>query len=138
MRGFLILLILLGFPVLDIFSLVRLSEIIGGWWLAWVLASALLGWLLIRGEGMRMPLKLVGALQSGHSLSFALLDSFRTILAGLLLIFPGVASDLLAVILLLLPRPRAQTREAAPAANEEIIIEGEWRRENEQHKIGPH
>lgn len=130
MRAFLILAILLGFPAVEIFSLIRLSELIGWWWLAWVLADVVVGWSLVRAGGVELPLRLFAALQSGHSLSLALLDGFRTVLAGLLLIFPGLFSDLLAVILLLLPRPRPR----APSVDDGVI-EGEWRRESESDRI---
>lgn len=132
MRAFFLLFILLGFPVLEIFSLIRLSEWIGWWWLAWVLADAVLGWALVRAGGSEVPLRLFAALNSGHSLSFALLDSFRVVLAGLLFIFPGLFSDLLALILLLLPRSRRRT---VPGPADDGVIEGEWHRETGQDRI---
>ena len=59
-----------------------------------------------------------------------MLDSLRTLFAGVLLIFPGVVSDFIALVLLLLPRPKAiRTNNPAP---EEIIIEGEWQREDDK------
>ena len=45
-------------------------------------------------------------------------------MAGLLLIFPGVVSDGLALLLLIWPRP------PAPAAPDSDVIEGEYRRED--------
>jgi len=131
MYGFLILIILLGFPALEIFVLVRLAEL-AGWWLgAWLLAAALAGWALIRGESAAIPARLFRGLQSGHSPSLAMLFSLRYLLAGLLLIFPGVISDALALALLLLPRPPAR-REAGTAPADGRVIEGEWRREDER------
>jgi UPF0716 family protein affecting phage T7 exclusion len=48
----------------------------------------------------------------------------------LLLIFPGVVSDAVALVLLLLPRPKAiRTHNPTP---EETIIEGEWQREEDK------
>lgn len=126
MRGSLILFILLGFPVLEIFTLVQLADVIGWWLLAWVIASALAGALLLREAGFAIPARLFAALQAGHSLNFALLDSFRTVAAGVLLIFPGVISDFLALILLLLPHPKV-SRPASPPPKDGGAIEGEWR-----------
>jgi UPF0716 protein FxsA len=133
MRPFLLLFILLGFPVLEIFSLIRLSELIGWWWLAWVLVDVVLGVALIRAGGFEMPVRLFAALNGSQSPTLALFDSFRTVLAGLLLIFPGLFSDLLALVLLLLPRPRVR---AARGPADDGVIEGEWRRETEQDRIG--
>lgn len=129
MRGSLILFILLGFPVLEIFTLVRLADAIGWWLLAWVLASALTGALLLREGGFAIPLRLFAALQAGHSINVALLAGFRTIAAGLLLIFPGVISDFLALILLLLPTQKP-LRGNAPVRPDDGVIEGEWREAN--------
>ena len=53
--------------------------------------------------------------------------SARTVLAGLLLIFPGVVSDLIALTLLLLPRPQAVEPVRRPRPNR-TLIEGEFRR----------
>lgn len=131
MRGFLILFILLGFPALEIYVMVRLSDTIGWWLLPWLLSSAVLGGWLVREAGAMVPLKLFAALQSGHSPILALLFSFRTVLAGLLLIFPGVVSDFIALILLLLPGPKIR----APAAANDEVIEGEWTRVNERDKL---
>ena len=57
----------------------------------------------------------------------ALTDSARTVLAGILLIFPGVVSDLIALTLLLLPGPRV-VAEPAPRREHGTFIEGEFRR----------
>ncbi|MEW5943988.1 MAG: FxsA family protein [Pseudomonadota bacterium] len=126
MRTALILFILLGFPVLEIFTLVQLADLIGWWLLAWVVGSALAGGLLLREAGFAIPARLFAALQAGHSLNFALLDSFRTVLAALLLIFPGVVSDFLALILLLLPHPKP-SRPSSQMPGNDGVIEGEWR-----------
>lgn len=131
MRFLLILLILLGFPALEIYASARVAEIIGWWLLPWLLASAIVGGWLVREAGAMVPLRLFAALQSGHSLSLALLLGFRSVLAGLLLIFPGVVSDLLAVILLLLPHPKSAMTTAA----NDGVIEGEWRQVNERDKL---
>lgn len=132
MRGLLILSILLGFPVLEFYASARVAELIGWWLLPWLIASAVAGSWLIRQAGLVIPARLFAALQSGHSLNFALLDSFRTLFAGLLLIFPGVASDCIALLLLLLPHPKV----TMPSAANDDVIEGEWTQvNNERDKL---
>lgn len=133
MQGFLILLILLGFPALEIYVLAKLAGTFGWWLLLWLLAAAALGGWLVREAGATLPLRLLAALQSGHSPSLALLFGFRTVLAGLLLIFPGVVSDFLALLLLLLPQPKAPRRPAA--AEDGGIIEGDWKRVDEHDRL---
>lgn len=133
MRGLIILFILLGFPTLEIYVLIKLSDSIGWWLLLWLLSSAVLGGWLLREAGIMVPQRLFAALQSGHSLSLALLFSFRTVLAGLLLIFPGIVSDVLALLLLLLPHPKAPRPPAA--ANDENVIEGDWERVDDRDRL---
>lgn len=131
MRTLLILLILLGFPALEIYVLAKLAGTVGWWLLPWLLSSALVGGWLVREAGAMLPLRLFAALQAGHSPSFSLLIGFRTVLAGILLIFPGVVSDFLALILLLLPHPKANM----PRAANDDVIDGEWRQVNEHDKL---
>jgi UPF0716 family protein affecting phage T7 exclusion len=55
------------------------------------------------------------------------------VFAGLLLIFPGVVSDLIAITLLLLPGPRtarhsSHRRPAGGSLGDGVLIEGEFRR----------
>ncbi|MFN3397562.1 MAG: FxsA family protein [Sulfurimicrobium sp.] len=104
MRVLLILFILLGFPALEIFVLAKLAGIIGWWLLLWLILSAFVGWTLIQEEKLAMFGRLFSALQSGQPLGYAMLDSMRTLLAGVLLIFPGVVSDVMALVLLIRPQ----------------------------------
>ena len=115
MRVLLVLFILLGFPALEIFVLAKLAGVIGWWLLLWLILSAFAGWTLIQEEKLAVFGRLFSSLQSGQPLGYAMLDSLRTLLAGVLLIFPGVVSDVMALVLLLLPRPKA-SRTAQPGA----------------------
>ncbi len=63
----------------------------------------------------------------GGDIIGSLLDSGRRLLAGILLIFPGVISDVIALLLLISRRP--------PTGGETVVrdngvIEGEFRRED--------
>lgn len=133
MRGLLFLIILLGFPALEIYVLIELSGFFGWWLLLLLLSGVALGSRLIQEAGATVPQRLFAALQSGHSLSLALLFGFRTVLAGLLLIFPGIVSDFLALILLLLPAPKTPVPPAA--ANDENVIEGDWERIDDRDRL---
>lgn len=138
MRGLLVLTILLAFPVLEIFTLVRLADLVGWWLLVWLLLAGGLGISLVRDAGFGAPLRLLAALQSGKSLGASLFYGFIPLLAGILLIFPGVVSDAVAFILLLLQvsAPR-QTPPASKDGAEDGVIEGEWRQVDEVHKRLP-
>lgn len=127
MRLLLILIILLGFPLAELAVLIRLSGQYGWWVGAYLLFAALLGWSLIRGERLAVFGRMYHITQNGHSPLMALLTSARRFLAGMLLIFPGVISDAIAVLILLIPFPNPARRTRAATDD---VIEGEWRRED--------
>ena len=124
----LLLAILLGFPLLEAVVLVRLSHLFGWWVLAWVLLSACAGMALIKEARFALVARLAAGLAEGQFSINALTRSARTVVAGLLLIFPGVVSDLIAVTLLLLPVPRVASDVAARRRTPGALIEGEFRR----------
>jgi UPF0716 protein FxsA len=121
--------ILLGFPLLEALVLVRLSETLGWWVLAWVVLAACAGMALIKEARFAMLARLAAGFAQGSFSIVALTDSARTVLAGILLIFPGVVSDLIALTLLLLPGPRVVMTDSAVRRRVHAApIEGEFRR----------
>ena len=124
----LLMAILLGFPLLEAVVLVRLADTLGWWILAWVVLAACAGMALIKEARFAMLARLAAGLAKGEFPIVALTDSARTVVAGILLIFPGVVSDLIALTLLLLPRPRFVSDSAARREAEGSLIEGEFRR----------
>ena len=119
---------LLGFPLAEAVVLVRLSSIFGWWMLAWVVLAALAGMALIKEARFAMVARLAAGLSSGKFSIAALTDSARTVIAGLLLIFPGVISDVIALVVLLWPSPRVAMEPAVRRASQGTLIEGEFRR----------
>ena len=144
---FLIIGILMGFPLLEgalLYILAAGPSGHGGWVLAWLGFSAIAGVVLIKQARFSLISRLAGALSQGQFSLAAFIDSFRTVLAGLLLIFPGVISDVMALALLLIPvrepafepvRPRAGRNRAYGSGKTDSTrdmtgaIEGEFRRE---------
>jgi UPF0716 protein FxsA len=125
---FLLLGILLGFPLLEVVVLVRLSEVLGWWILAWVVLAACAGIALIKEARFAMLARLAAGLTEGQFAITALTDSARTVVAGLFLIFPGVVSDLIALTLLLLPGPKAIVHTGSMRDFGGSVIDGEYRR----------
>jgi UPF0716 protein FxsA len=125
---FLLMAILLGFPLLEAVVLVRLSQTLGWWVLAWMVLAACAGMALIKEARFAMLARLAAGLARGEFPIVALTDSARTVVAGILLIFPGVVSDLIALTLLLLPGPRLVSDSASRREAEGSLIEGEFRR----------
>lgn len=125
MRMLLISLILLAFPVLEVLLLVELASRLGWWLLGYLLLSAGFGVALIREERIVVFGRFVQTLQQGRHPILALLTSAKKMIAGVLLILPGVLSDVAALVLLLLPVPAVRR-----APIDDGVIEGQWRRED--------
>jgi UPF0716 protein FxsA len=92
--------------------------------------------LLIRLEKLVWAFRVATSLREERSPIGALLASARSVVAGLLLIFPGVLSDLLALAVLLWPLPKGQRFEGA-RPGETGAIEGEYRREPRNDRLPP-
>lgn len=129
---FLIFAILLAFPFVEIAVLIELSQRYGWWVLAYLLIIGYLGIQLIRSEKDLIAVRMFQQMGAGGNPVSAMFSTARNMFAGVLLLIPGVISDVIAVILLLMPAnantPGAQKNGAfyaRPSANDEVI-EGEF------------
>lgn len=133
--------IAVAIPALEIVGIYLVGSRIGlGLTLLWLVAAMLLGAAVIREEQASFMPRLQQAMAQGQA-PFALLwASGRRFLAGVLLIVPGPFSDVVALLLLLWPRPKLAPSAREPDepmqperprrdANGEVI-EGEFRRED--------
>lgn len=125
MRLLILLAILLAFPVLEVVLMIQLAERFGWGLLGYLIFAAVCGWLLIQDERWVAFGRMAETLREGHHPVRALLTSAKKIVAGILLILPGVLSDVIAIVILLIPAPRMKQR----VEQDETVIEGEWRRE---------
>ena len=130
---FLLLLILLAFPVAEIWALISLAEIYGWWLLVYLIAVSLLGIRLIQEEKSLILGRLMQGVMQGGSVGRGIFSGAKNMIAGILLIIPGVITDAIALVLLLMPTPTAQKspkqRANKQAANDDVI-EGEFTRED--------
>jgi len=124
----LLLVILLGFPLLEAVVLVRLSQTLGWWVLAWVVLAACAGMALIKEARFALVARLAAGLAQGQFNINALTDSARVVIAGLLFIFPGIISDLIAITLLLMPSRNVASDPITSRKSGGTLIEGEFRR----------
>ncbi|MFN3593092.1 MAG: FxsA family protein [Thiobacillaceae bacterium] len=118
-----------GLPALELVGIYPIWQTIGAWTLAWLALAAAAGVWLLRREHRDFLPRLAQTLALGHTPLGVLLASFRRVIAALLLIFPGLVSDALALILLAWPGgrpPRPRASGPRPAADD--VIEGEYRR----------
>lgn len=111
----LLVLLLIGMPLLELYVLVRVGQVIGAAWtiLLLVAASVVGGWL-IRREGSRAWRALSEALASGRVPTRELADGALIVLAGALMLSPGFVTDVFA-LLLILPVTRPLARRALTA-----------------------
>jgi len=75
---------------------------------------------------------MLSTLQSGAHPIASLFTSGRVLLAGGLLVFPGFISDIIALVLLLLPGTWMKRGPIPRAANDDVL-EGEFRRETDDN-----
>lgn len=100
---YLLLGIVLGFPVADLYTTVRVAQWTGVPMWLWLACSTLAGLSLLRSERLAFRAATVAAMHGEQSLLRGLVDSGRKVLAALLLLLPGVMSDVMALLLLALP-----------------------------------
>lgn len=126
------LIALLAFPVAEIWILIALSQQYGWWVLLYLVAMIVLGLQLIRDEKLMFSGRMMQHLNQGGNPIKAIFGSARNIIAGILLVIPGVMTDLIAVVLLIIPvnkDAQKMPKHTQKAANDDVI-EGEYRRED--------
>jgi UPF0716 protein FxsA len=131
----LLLFILLAFPIAEIWLLIDLAEVYG-WWLGlYLVLVTYLGWRLIQEEKQLLAGRMMQTLMQSPSPNLSILGGLKNLLAGILLVIPGVMTDLIAVLLLLIPTAKPLKRspfqdEASSKSANDDVIEGEYTRED--------
>jgi UPF0716 protein FxsA len=128
---FVVLVILLAFPAADVYVTSRLARWTGVPLWIWLAGSFLLGLLLLRNERIQFRARTVAALHGEQPILRGVLDSGRKVLAAFLLILPGIASDLMALVLLALPMNVGRRFEPQPQYAGRVprdAIDGDYRR----------
>ncbi|MGE5149204.1 MAG: FxsA family protein [Rhodospirillaceae bacterium] len=127
--------IVLIFPFLDLYVTARFARWTGVPIWFWLVSSAVAGMWLMRTERVEFRARTVAAMHGEYPLLRGLVDSGRKVAAALLFILPGVLSDVLGLLLLLLPinqrggfGPEPVTAGRSRYRPSETL-EGDWRRE---------
>ena len=101
-----------GVPLLEIYVLVQVGQVIGAWWtILLLIVMSVLGTLLIRREGGRAWRALTEALRTGRMPARELADGALILVGGTLMLTPGFVTDAFG-ILLILPMTRPLARRA--------------------------
>lgn len=101
---------LVGMPLLEIYVLVQVGQVIGAWWtIGLLLVMSVLGTMLVRREGARAWRALTEALHTGRMPARELADGALILVGGALLLAPGFVTDAFGMLLILpLTRPVAR------------------------------
>ena len=92
---------LIAFPLLEIIVLVQVGGQIGFWWtLALILMTAILGMAIIVQNGTNAAIRVQQAMQRGEPPLAPMVDSAMVVVAGVLLVTPGVLADTLGLLML--------------------------------------
>jgi UPF0716 protein FxsA len=106
----LLLAVVVGLPLLELYVIILVGEAIGALWTAVALvATSLLGVRLVRSQGRAVMRDFAAAIGAGRPPARAALDGALVFVGGTLLIVPGFVTDVLGA-LLLAPPTRALTR----------------------------
>jgi UPF0716 protein FxsA len=125
------LVIVLGFPLIDLYATVRIAQWTGVPVVVWLGLAAIAGFCLLRNERLAFRANTVAAMHGEQLLLRGLFDSGRKVLAGVLLILPGILSDVMALALLALRfnlGPQYAPRAAGGGFRRRKSLDGEYRR----------
>jgi UPF0716 protein FxsA len=100
--GWLLLVAFVAVPIVEIYVLIQVGQVIGPWWtILLLIADSILGTWLIRREGGRAWRALRAALDSGRMPASELADGALILIGGTLMLTPGFVTDAFGILLIL-------------------------------------
>jgi UPF0716 protein FxsA len=100
--GWLLLIVFVVVPIVEIYVLIQVGQVIGPWWtILLLIADSILGTWLIRREGGRAWQALRTALDSGRMPAKELADGALILIGGTLMLSPGFVTDAFGILLIL-------------------------------------
>lgn len=123
-------------PIVELLLLIKIGEVVGFWpTAAIVIGTGALGAFLTRLEGLRVLRQVQTEFREGRVPTDRLLDGVLIIVAGAVLLTPGLITDAVGFFLLV-PPGRRLIREAVAAAAarrfgvpRQPVIDVDWRQE---------
>jgi len=113
-------------PVLELVLLVKTGQAIGVWaTLGLVVAAAIAGAAVISRQSSTLVQRTLEAMSAGHVPAADVLDGLFLVVAGLLLLTPGLLTDVLAVLLMVPPLRRVIARWSIRAILQRGDAEGD-------------
>jgi UPF0716 protein FxsA len=100
--GWLLLLAFVVVPIVEIYVIIQVGQVIGAWWtIALLIADSFFGTWLIKREGGRAWRALRVALDSGRMPAKELADGALILIGGTLMLAPGFVTDAFGILLIL-------------------------------------
>jgi UPF0716 protein FxsA len=91
-------------PILELFVILQIGELIGVWWtILLLIADSILGSMLMRSQGRIAWRRFNEALQAGRPPAREVIDGVLIIFGGALLLTPGFVTDAVGLTFLLPP-----------------------------------
>ena len=112
-------------PVLEIYVIIQVGQVIGVWWtIALLIADAIFGSWLIKHEGARAWRDLRDALDQGRMPASELADGALILVGGTLMLAPGFVTDAFGILLILpFTRPVFRRLLAAVVARRITVLD---------------
>lgn len=99
-----LLLVFIAIPLLEIALLIKIGQTIGFWaTILLVIATAAIGTWLLHAQGMETLRRVMASLDAGKPPVGPVLEGFVLLVAGLLLLTPGILTDTIGFVLLIPP-----------------------------------
>lgn len=100
--GWLLLIAFIVVPILEIYVLIQVGQVIGPWWtILLLIVDSIIGTWLIRREGGRAWRALSTAINSGRMPAKELADGALILIGGTLMLSPGFVTDAFGILLIL-------------------------------------
>tara|TARA_B100000767_G_scaffold273674_1_gene304522 strand:- start:3445 stop:3870 length:426 start_codon:yes stop_codon:yes gene_type:complete len=127
-------------PFAEIWGYFKFGSLYGWWFLLYLIVMAVLGWRLIQEEKTLVLSRFMSTMAHGGNPMKLIVGAAKNLMAGGLFLFPGIFTDIIAFILLLIPMSgddeSLNKNEASPfgkkkGTNSDDIIEGEYHRDDD-------
>lgn len=122
-----LLILFIAVPLIEMMILVRIGTLIGFWpTIGLVLATGTVGAILARSQGLRVLHGIRAELAVGQVPTSRLLDGLMVLIGGIVLLTPGILTDILGLALLI-PFTRRRLKEVVRVRLERMVKSGEVR-----------
>jgi UPF0716 protein FxsA len=120
-----LLLLFVLVPLVELAILIRLGTLIGFWpTIGLVVATGTLGAVLAKSQGLRVLQAIQADLRAGRVPTGRLMDGLLVLVGGIVLLTPGLLTDVLGIVLLL-PFTRARFMAGVRRRFERMVSAGE-------------